>query len=246
MTEELPIIIVPARLASVRFPRKLLQEVNGIPLIIHTARRLLDVAPEFDILFAVDGPELESVLSENGFATVITDPNLPSGTDRIFAANKKARRAKVINVQADEPLVQRDHILSLVEAINRPGASMATLAVPFDNQENFYDENQVKVVLDQSGFALYFSRIPIPQFRDSSSFKDFLETDYCPLKHLGLYGYTQDFLLKFSQTPQGKLEYIEKLEQLRALEMGEKIAVSVVKSGTIGIDIPEDLEKLNF
>ena len=78
MTEELPIIIVPARLASVRFPRKLLQEVNGIPLIIHTARRLVDVAPEFDILFAVDGEELESVLSGNGFETIITNPDLPS------------------------------------------------------------------------------------------------------------------------------------------------------------------------
>jgi 3-deoxy-manno-octulosonate cytidylyltransferase (CMP-KDO synthetase) len=246
MTEELPIIIVPARLASVRFPRKLLQEVNGIPLIIHTARRLVDVAPEFDILFAVDGDELESVLSGNGFETIMTNPDHPSGTDRIFAANQKAQRAKVINVQADEPLVQRDHILSLAEAINRPGASMATLAVPFDNQEDFDDRNQVKVVLDRSGFALYFSRIPIPQFRESSSFQDFLVADYRPLKHLGLYGYTRDFLLKFSQTPQGKLEYIEKLEQLRALEMGENIAVSVVKSGTIGIDVPADLEKLHL
>jgi 3-deoxy-manno-octulosonate cytidylyltransferase (CMP-KDO synthetase) len=246
MTEELPIIIVPARLASVRFPRKLLQEVNGIPLIIHTARRLVDVAPEFDILFAVDGDELESVLSGNGFETIMTNPDLPSGTDRIFAANQKAQRAKVINVQADEPLVQRDHILSLAEAINRPGASMATLAVPFDNQEDFDDRNQVKVVLDRSGFALYFSRIPIPQFRESSSFQNFLEADYRPLKHLGLYGYTRDFLLNFSQTPQGKLEYIEKLEQLRALEMGENIAVSVVKSGTIGIDVPEDLDKLHL
>ena len=246
MTEELPIIIVPARLASVRFPRKLLQEVNGIPLIIHTARRLLDVAPEFDILFAVDGEELESVLSGNGFETIMTNPDLPSGTDRIFAANQNAQRSKVINVQADEPLVQRDHILSLVEAINRPGASMATLAVPFNNQEDFDDRNQVKVVLDRSGFALYFSRIPIPQFRESSSFQDFLEAASRARKHLRLYGYTRDFLLKFSQTPQGKLEYIEKLEQLRALEMGENIAVSVVKSGTIGIDVPKDLEKLHL
>ncbi len=246
MSKDLPIIIVPARLASLRFPRKLLQEVKGTPLLIHTANRLIQVAPEFEIVFAVDGKELASVLSENGFEFIITDPELPSGTDRVFAANQKIQRSKVINVQADEPFVERDHIMSLVEAINRPGASMATLAVPFDTQENFYDRNQVKVVLDRSGFALYFSRSPIPQFREDSSFQGFLDAGYLPLKHLGLYGYTKDFLVKFSRTPLGKLENIEKLEQLRALEMGEKIAVSVVESGTIGIDVPEDLEKLDI
>ena len=246
MSQDLPVIIVPARLASVRFPRKLLQEVNGTPLLIHTANRLIEVAPEFDLVFAVDGKELASLLSENGFEFILTNPELPSGTDRIFAANQKIKRSKVINVQADEPLVERKHILSLVEAINRPGASMATLAVPFDSKENFHDRNQVKVVLDRSGFALYFSRSPIPQFREDSSFQNYLEADYRPLKHLGLYGYTEDFLCKFSQTPLGRLENVEKLEQLRALEMGEKIAVSVVESGTIGIDVPEDLEKLEF
>ena len=99
MSQDLPVIIVPARLASVRFPRKLLQEVNGTPLLIHTANRLIEVAPEFDLVFAVYGKELASLLSENGFEFILTNPELPSGTDRIFAANQKIKRSKVINVQ---------------------------------------------------------------------------------------------------------------------------------------------------
>lgn len=246
MTENLPTIIVPARLASVRYPRKLLEEVNGVPLILLTAKRLRDIAPEFDTFFAVDGDELESVLVNNGFQTVRTSPDLPSGTDRIFEANQKLQRSKVINVQADEPLVSREHITSLLNAINRSEqSSMATLAVPFADDESFKDRNQVKVVLDQRGYALYFSRLPIPAFREKLNFDDFQKFEYKPLKHLGMYAYTGEFLEKFSNFPPTCLERIEKLEQLRALEMGVKISVSIVQSGTIGIDVPEDLRKLD-
>lgn len=244
MSQNLPTIIVPARLASVRFPRKLLHEVNGSPLIIHTANRLQEVAGEFETFFAVDGVELEETLRKKGFKTIRTDPDLPSGTDRIAQANQELCKDAVLNVQADEPLVEREHILSLVEGLARGNASMATLATPFRNSSDFNDENQVKVVLDQAGFALFFSRLPIPAYRGSSLFDDFSKTDFVPLKHIGLYGYQASFLEKFARSPQGQLEKLEKLEQLRALEMGDSIAVSVVQQGTIGIDVPEDLNKL--
>ena len=246
MNENLPTIIVPARLASERFPRKLLEPVSGVPLILHTAQRLNEIAPEFDTFFAVDGDELESVLTENGFQAIRTDPKLPSGTDRIFEANQTLQRSKVINVQADEPLVAREHIMSLVKAIDhKEGPPMATLAVPFSNAEDFKDKNQVKVILDQHGYALCFSRMPIPGFREKLSFEDFANFEYKPLKHLGMYAYTGDFLERFATSPTTCLERIEKLEQLRALEMGLKIAVSIVTSETIGIDVPEDLKKLH-
>ena len=244
MSKDLPTIIVPARLSSIRFPRKLLQKIDGIPLIIHTAKRIKEIAPEFDSVFAVDGDELKSLLVNNGFRAIMTEPNLSSGTDRIFAANQRLLSSRIINIQADEPLVSREHILSLVKAINKDNARMATLAVPFRKQEDFVDKNQVKVVLDQFGFALFFSRLPIPEFRDNLKFDDYIKHGYKPLKHLGMYAYTKEFLEKFAQAPPGLLEKIEKLEQLRALEMGEKILVSEVESETLGIDIPEDLKKL--
>lgn len=244
MSDNLPTIIVPARLDSVRFPRKLLHVLHGIPLIIHTANRLQEVAGEFETIFAVDGAELETVLSSKGFKTIRTDPDLPSGTDRIAQANQELRKDAILNVQADEPLVQREHLLSLVEGLKRGNASMATLATPFRDSNDFEDENQVKVVLDQAGFALFFSRLPIPACRGSSHFNESKVSDFIPLKHLGLYGYHATFLEKFSRSPQGQLEKLEKLEQLRALEMGDSIAVSVVQQGTIGIDVPADLLKL--
>ena len=245
MSENLPTIIVPARLASIRFPRKLLQPVAGDPLILITAKRLREIAPEFEIIFAVDGNELESVLSENGFQAIQTDPKHASGTDRIYEANKKLKRSKIINVQADEPMVSREHIISLKEALNRhDSAPIATLAVPFNNKEDFADKNQVKVVCDQNGYALYFSRLPIPGVRENFNFEDIAAIGYTPLKHIGMYAYTSEFLEKFAQSPMSCLERIEKLEQLRALEIGNKISVSIVQSATIGIDVPEDLLKL--
>ena len=118
---------------------------------------------------------------------------------------------------------------------------MATLAVPFQKLEHFNDSNQVKVVLDNNGFALYFSRSTIPFDREGK------EPSFdCSFKHLGMYGYTNSFLEKFSSSKQGKLEMIEKLEQLRALEMGYRIAVEIVEFDTIGIDVPSDLKKLYF
>lgn len=243
-TDILPTIIVPARLASTRFPKKLIQEINGLPLILHTANRLMDIASEFEVIFAVDGAILYDILKGAGFECIITEPELPSGTDRIAQANQKLGRSKIINVQADEPLVCRNHIISLAEAIENKDASLSTLATPFRDLESFQDPNNVKVVLDHSGFALFFSRSPIPHDRDNGNLQNINMQNLSPLKHLGLYAYTRDFLAKFPTLPTGNLEILEKLEQLRALEAGYKISVSVVDDDTIGIDVAEDLLKL--
>lgn len=240
----LPTIIVPARLASIRYPEKLLAELDGVPLILHTARRLRKIAPEFELFFAVDGEILSNVLKEDGFEAIATDPNLASGTDRIATANLQLGRDFVINVQADEPLVERLHIDSLIEGIDNATKSMSTLATPFVNENDFYDPNQVKVVVDQEGRALYFSRSPIPHSREHAK-GEFSLIDPIPLKHLGMYAYEKKFLQRFVNSPPGKLEKTEKLEQLRTLEMGLPIAVSIVDQGTVGIDVPSDLLKLS-
>jgi len=238
---DIPTIIVPARLASTRFPRKLLADAGGQPLILRTAKRLLDQAPEFELFFAVDGEELAEPLLAEGYSCIFTDPSLPSGTDRVAEANLNLNRDIVVNVQADEPLVKREHILALVEGITQSEADLATIATPFKNKTHFNDPNQVKVVLDRSGCALYFSRCAIPYERGTGG-----DVNTSSFKHIGMYAYTRQFLRDFSSLPVGVLEELEKLEQLRALENGKRIAVQVVSSGSIGIDTPRDLAELKF
>jgi len=241
-----PTIIVPARLASVRFPRKLLADAGGKPLILRTAERISSEVPEFDLYFAVDGNELKKLLEKNGYNVILTPSNLPSGTDRVATANKTLKKEKVINVQADEPLVTRDHILSLSKAIFRDGVSISTLASKFKAENDFMDPNQVKVVTDKNGLALYFSRAPIPHYRENYSSWQSEKNISGPYKHMGLYAYDRSFLDYFLGSQESELEKIEKLEQLRALQNGFKIAVEIVKESSIGIDMPNDLEKIRF
>ena len=237
-----PVIVVPARLASQRFPRKLLAEVAGKPLVLWTAERIAREVPEFRLWFAVDGEEIGEILEKAGFATVSTDPDLPSGTDRIAVANETIGAEQVINVQADEPLVTRTQILSLAEALSKPRADISTLAYPFESLDDFQDPNQVKVVRDKEGFAMYFSRSPIPYSRDSLQPVD--GKGFPAHRHLGVYAYSAEFLRAFRGLPQGALEKTEKLEQLRAMENGRRIAVALTEDHSIGVDSPEDLERV--
>ncbi|MEK9773058.1 MAG: 3-deoxy-manno-octulosonate cytidylyltransferase [Opitutae bacterium] len=237
----LPTIIVPARLASSRFPRKLLADAGGVPLILRTANRLAEQVPEYELIFAVDGDELAKPLEQNGFSCIFTDPDLPSGTDRIAFVNQTLQREEVLNVQADEPMVTRDHILGLSRGIRKRGADLATLATPFASAKDFHDPNQVKVVMDRDGFALFFSRSPVPYDRDANG-----DLPHAAFKHLGMYAYRRTFLNEFIKLPHGILENLEKLEQLRALENGRRISVEVIDQGSIGVDTEEDLALLSF
>jgi 3-deoxy-manno-octulosonate cytidylyltransferase (CMP-KDO synthetase) len=238
-------IIVPCRLESTRFPRKLLHRVNGKPLVLWVAERIRAEAPEFPCWFAVDDPLLAEPLEAGGFRVVMTAVEHASGTDRIAEANRTVKAARVINVQADEPLVTGGQIRRLAELIAGP-AAMATLATPFRRAEDFHNANQVKVVFAPGGAhrALYFSRSPMPYARDLAGRVDdaWVAANPC-YKHLGLYAYKAELLEKFARLPAGRYERIEKLEQLRVLENGYEIACDVTNDAGLGVDTPEDAVK---
>ena len=238
-----PSIIVPARIASTRFPGKLLHEVRGKPIVLWTADRIRAVAPEFSLYFAVDDDSLERCLTEAGYSTIRTRCDHPSGTDRLAEANSLVGADIVINVQADEPMVTGDQIRSLASGL-KGEASIATLAIPFSHPDDFIDSNQVKVVRDRAGYALYFSRSPMPFARDISGQVDidWLAKHAC-YRHLGLYAYKADFLNAFLDLEPSFLEQTEKLEQLRAMEHGYRIHVAITHQTTIGIDTPKDVSE---
>lgn len=240
LMSNMPSIIVPARLESTRFPRKLLHEVRGKPILLWTAQRIRSEAPEFPLYFAVDHPSLADCLGAAGFEAIFTRADHPCGTDRLAEANAKIGAPAVINVQGDEPLVTGNQIRALAEGL-RGEAAIATLAVPFREPTGFADPNQVKVVCDRAGFALSFSRSPMPFARASRGVvdADWLAQNRC-LRHLGLYAYDAGFLARFGSLEPGFLEQVEQLEQLRALEHGYRIHVGLTDEATIGIDTLED------
>jgi 3-deoxy-manno-octulosonate cytidylyltransferase (CMP-KDO synthetase) len=236
-------IIVPCRLESTRFPRKLLHKIKGRPLLLWVAERIAREAPELPLYFAVDHQLLSDCVTKQGFKAVMTDPAHQSGTDRIAEANRIVQAGKVINVQADEPLVTGGQIRALAGLLDG-GAAMATLATRFQRAEDFSNPNQVKVVIGGDGRALYFSRaiIPFPRERGLEVDDAWVKANPC-FKHLGLYGYKADLLEKFTKLPPGRYEQAEKLEQLRALENGYQIACGLTEDPTIGVDTLEDAVK---
>ncbi|MBL9194600.1 MAG: 3-deoxy-manno-octulosonate cytidylyltransferase [Opitutaceae bacterium] len=237
-------IIVPCRLESTRFPRKLLHRVKGKALLQWVAERITTAAPEFPLYFAIDDDRLREPLAAGGFQTILTSASHASGTDRIAEANRTVKADFVVNVQADEPLVSRSQILTLAEAI-QSDAPMATLATPFRTSADFANPNQVKVVLARaSRRALFFSRSPLPFARDLGGRVDdaWVRSHPC-YRHLGLYAYQADLLEKFAKLPLGQLEQIERLEQLRVLENGFPITCDLTDDPTIGVDTLEDAVK---
>ncbi|HEY4988570.1 MAG TPA: 3-deoxy-manno-octulosonate cytidylyltransferase [Opitutaceae bacterium] len=233
-------IIVPCRLESKRFPRKLLHKIRGRPLLAWVAERIAAMAPDIDLWFAVDDPLLRDCLVPGGFRTLMTRVDHASGTDRLAEANLTVKADHVINVQADEPLVSAEQISLLGALIGGP-ADMATLATRFSTAADFRNPNQVKVVCDATGRARYFSRSPIPYPRDLGGQPDdaWVAANPCH-KHLGLYAYKAALLEEFAALPVGRLEEIERLEQLRVIENGREIAVGFTADPTIGVDTPED------
>lgn len=237
-------IIVPCRLESTRFPRKLLHSIKGKPLLLWVAERISTQAPEYPLWFAVDHELLRDCLAGAGFKPLMTSSAHQSGTDRLAEANRTVKADYVINVQADEPLVTGRQIRALGEMLHA-GAPMATLGTPFKRAADFANPNQVKVVLAPSARrALFFSRSPIPYARDRAGQVDdaWVAANPC-FKHLGLYGYNAHLLERFAKLPMGKLEQIEKLEQLRVLENGYEIACDITEDPTIGVDTPDDAVK---
>ncbi len=234
-------IIVPARLASTRFPQKLLHEVKGKPVLLWTADRIRSEAPEFPLVFAVDNEKLAEPLRDAGYDVMMTNASHTCGTDRIAEANRAIRADVVINVQADEPLVRGEQIRQL-SGLMQGAVEMATLGTPLRYDKDYHNPNHVKLVCDTHQNAIYFSRAAIPFFRDSQGiFEADPAADYPIFIHLGLYAYTASFLEKFSRLPKGRLEQIEKLEMLRALEHGHRIAVGITHDALIEMDTAQNL-----
>ena len=237
-------IIVPARLQSERFPRKLLHKIHGKPLVLWTASRLAEVSPGLPVFFAVEDEELEVLLQGEGHSVFRTRGNHQSGTDRIAEVNQHLQAKHVLNVQADEPLITREQLCVLNDLIHGP-SDMATLAFRFESGSDFRDPNCVKVVLDRDGHALYFSRAPIPFLREFGTMAsdDWFLENAC-YHHMGIYAYKSSFLEAFGHLPYGTLEQAERLEQLRALENGYQIIVGIAREPTVGVDTLEDVGKL--
>jgi 3-deoxy-manno-octulosonate cytidylyltransferase (CMP-KDO synthetase) len=232
-------IIVPARIGSTRFPKKLLHKIKDKPVIVCTADRIKKEAPEFPLFFAVDHESLADVLRRDGYDVIMTDQSHTCGTDRIAEANRRLKAQYVVNVQADEPLVTGGQIRQLVELIQQD-TEMATLGTPVRYDKDYRNPNHVKLVCDDRGYAIYFSRAPIPYLRDThGAFDPELATEIPVLIHLGLYAYTGSFLERFCTLTPGKLEQVEKLEMLRAMERGHRIKVGVTKEALIEIDTVE-------
>lgn len=212
-------------------------------MLAWVARRIAAQAPQFPLFFAVDHPLLAQCLADHGFESILTSDRHPSGTDRLAEANLTVKADFILNVQADEPLVSGTQLQMLAQLISGP-AAMATLATHFKTAADFNNPNQVKVVFGSDGRALFFTRQPVPFARERAGAVDdaWVAANPC-FKHLGLYAYKADLLERITRLLPGKLEQIEKLEQLRVLENGYDIAVGVTDDPSIGVDTPEDAEK---
>lgn len=233
--------IIPARLQSTRLPRKLLLSETGRPLLEYTWRAASRARNLKEVLVAADSDEIKQVVAKFGGRCELTGEH-PSGTDRIAEV---ARRCCpdgdiFVNIQGDEPEIDPANIDAVVTALSDcPDAQMATLATPMTSLEQVQASSCVKVVVGADGRALYFSRSVIPFCRDRDP-AEVLKTDQPWLLHLGIYAYRAEFLRKLTTLPPSRLEQLEKLEQLRALEAGARIQVAVVEHHSVGIDTPED------
>ena len=229
------IVVIPARYGSSRFEGKVLANDTGKFLVQHCYERALSAKNVENVLIATDCEQVLRACKSFGAKCVMTSSDHQSGTDRIAEAIANIEADIVVNLQADEPEINPADIDYLTDLlIEAPGAQMATLVSPFADPGQITDPNIVKVIIDKAQRAIYFSRSPIPYDRDSAGIG---ETDNY-LRHMGIYAYRKDFLLKFSSLEQTKLEKTEKLEQLRAIENGFTIITGKVKHAWEGIDTP--------
>jgi len=232
-------VVIPARYGSTRFPGKPLALINGRPLL----RRVIDRAKKINriegVLVATDDPRIFDLAVKCGAEAVMTDSHLPTGTDRIYQASRELKADLIINLQGDEPLFNPLWIEKLIDVFFADQSlNMATLAHPIA-EEDMNSMNSVKVILNQRHEALYFSRFAIPYSREK-----FHSNSSSVFKHVGIYAYRKEFLKTYCSTPQCEIEKAESLEQLRALDMGEKIKVLLVEDSSIGVDTPEDIKKV--
>lgn len=234
-----PIILIPARMASQRLENKPLQMIHGEPMIVHVWRRAIE-ANVGDVVVACDDARIKQAIESKGGKAILTDPNYPSGSDRIWAALQELdpgdRYDVVINLQGDLPDVSPHLLQEVLKPLKNSAVDIGTLGVVFENDEDRKDPNQVKIVLSKSpdsssGRALYFTRADAPHGSDEAFY------------HIGIYAYRRPALAKYISLPVSPLERAERLEQLRALEAGMRIDVTIVNEKPVGVDTHEDLER---
>lgn len=242
------IVIIPARYGSTRFPGKPLCHLFGKPMIRHVYERAVKAGLADAVYIATDNENIVSAVEDFGGNVIMTSAEHRSGTDRIAEAVSKLYENGaltegmddvIVNVQGDEPMIMPEMIDDVIRLMDDGRASICTLAKRIEAAEEIADPNVVKVVFDNEGFALYFSRAPIPYHRDATA-----TAGARYFKHIGIYAYRKDVLRQFSQLSPTRLEETEKLEQLRALETGLKIKVQETQYETIGVDTASDLERV--
>jgi len=240
------VIVIPARMGSTRFPGKVLADLAGKPLIQHVYERARQARGADDVIVATDSAEVSGAVASFGGRAVMTSPSHASGTDRIAEAASGLDCDIIVNVQGDEPLIEPSTIEAAMGLLDDSSADMGTAAVRIRTDEAALDPNSVKVVFGHDGFALYFSRSPIPYHRDIWKGHAGVTAGRGVrlYKHIGIYSYRKEALMRLSELPPTELEMTERLEQLRALESGMRIKVAVVDSDTLGVDTPEDLERV--
>ncbi len=230
--------VIPARFASTRFPGKVLANIGGKPLIQHVWEKAVQCQELDEVLIACDHDDVLKAAKGFGAQAAMTDPAHPSGSDRIAEAVKDIKADMIVNIQGDEPFIDARTIDDLARLLKQDAnILMGTVIKPITEASDMANPNVVKCVVDAQGFALYFSRAPIPFQREGEP------AETLGFKHLGLYAYDRDFLMEFNSWPKGALESVEKLEQLRALERGIKIKTTVTFFESIAVDTPQDLQK---
>lgn len=241
------IVIIPARYGSTRFPGKVLYPLKGIPLIQHVYQNSKSSKLADEVLVATDNEEVFDKVISFGGRAVMTDKGHQSGTDRIAEVATSLDYDIIVNVQGDEPLIRPDMIDQVILLLEDKRADIGTLIKEIKEPEDVFDPNIVKVVVDKEGFAIYFSRAPIPycrdEWREGMDVKEAFN-NYRFYKHIGIYSYRRDVLLSISKMEQTMLEKAEKLEQLRALENGLNIKTDKTSFETYGVDTPEDIERV--
>ena len=239
------VAIIPARFSSTRLPAKPLVDLCGKPMIQHVVEQTRQARSINRVIVATDDERIASVVHQFGAEAIMTPTTIRSGSDRIaYAARSLTDVGIIVNVQGDEPLIVPQMIDQAVRPlVEDESIQVGTLVKRISSSDELINPNTVKVVIDEKGYGVYFSRAPIPYLRDSIEMNKWHER-YLYYKHIGLYVFRKDFLLQFASWEESTLEKVEKLEQLRIIEHGYKIKTAVTEYDSVPVDTPEDAERV--
>jgi 3-deoxy-manno-octulosonate cytidylyltransferase (CMP-KDO synthetase) len=233
--------VIPARFASTRFPAKALADINGKSMVQRVYERVAKASSISKVVVATDHQVIFDHVRSFGGEVIMTSEHHQSGTDRCAEVSRSLPQFDyIINIQGDEPFIDPEQITTIAELLDGK-TELATLAIPIKQTDILFSPNSVKVIFDKEGKAIYFSRNPIPFMRNFERNEWILRGSF--FKHIGMYGYRSDILKSITSLPQSSLEISESLEQLRWIENGFQIKVSITDIDSLGIDTPEDLER---